>query len=160
MSNGMNWTEERYAAHLKKQGATAVKEKAPAKAKAKSKYNATQTVVDNIKFGSKLEARRYVELQMEWKSVRARQLREGAYWKRGDLLWFTRQVVFVLEGGVEYWADFEEVRFWDETINVVTYVDTKGQLLPSTKNKLKQVKARYGIDVRIMTDDEVLKVSL
>jgi hypothetical protein len=132
----------------------------PKAAPKKHKYNAEQTLVDGIKFASKLEARYYQQLLIESKSVRARQLREGKYWKVGDLLWFTRQVEFELEGGVKYIADFQVVKYWDTNRNIVEWIDTKGQLLQGTKNKLKQVKDRYGIDVQIVTDDQVMKVSV
>lgn len=67
-------------------------------------------------------------------------------WKAGDVLWFIRQPSFDLEGGVIYRADFLVVT----NAGDVEVIDTKGHLLPDCKNKLKQLKARYGIEVQLV----------
>lgn len=85
---------------------------------------------DGINFASRLERDYYEQLHLRWKA--------------GDVRWFTRQVPFWLEGGVKIIIDFMVV-----TDASVEFVDTKGFLTPAAKNKLKQLKARYGIDVTL-----------
>jgi hypothetical protein len=163
MSSGTRWTEDELAAYEKRCGLPAPKLIAPTlkvKSPRASKYGAERAVVDGINFDSSLEARYYTQLKMEWRSIRHRQEREGNYWRHRDLLWFTRQVRFELEGGVGYFADFLECRFLDGSHNTMEIVDTKGELLQESKNKIKQVKARYGITVRILYDKDVMKVTL
>jgi hypothetical protein len=53
-----------------------------------------------------------------------------------------RQVPFVLEGGVIYKADALAVL----PVGVEVF-DAKGHLNPHSRDKIKQVKARYGVDV-------------
>lgn len=67
-------------------------------------------------------------------------------WQQGQVLWFTRQVPFWLEGGVKYVADFLVM-----TPNGVRVVDTTGVMTPIKKNKLKQMRARHGIEVEVLT---------
>lgn len=97
----------------------------------KSKYRNVPTVTHGIRFDSKLEARYYEQLSLRWVA--------------GDVLWFVRQVNFDLEGGVRYRADFL-VR----TRDGVDVVDTTGLMTQAKKNKLKQMKARYGIEVQVV----------
>jgi hypothetical protein len=82
-------------------------------------------------FDSQLERDYYYQLLLRWKA--------------GDILWFVRQVTFELEGGVKYRADFVVV-----TAAGVEVVDTTGVMTQVKANKLKQVKARYGIEVQIV----------
>jgi hypothetical protein len=95
----------------------------------KSKYRNQPVIEDGQRFDSKLEARCYRWLK----------LRQSA----GHVLWFIRQVPFRLEGEVIYRADFLAVLM----TGGVEVIDAKGMLTRSTANKLKQVRARYGIDV-------------
>lgn len=98
-----------------------------------NKYGARHTVVDGIRFDSKLESKLYQELK----------LRISA----GEIRFVLRQVAFELEGGVKYRADFmavlpaAEPEFWD----------AKGMDTPVSELKRKQVKARYGVDVKVWT---------
>lgn len=103
--------------------------KSPAK---RPKYGNQPTIIDGIRFASRLEARCY-----QWLMLR---------WKAGDLLWFVRQVNFDLPGGVKYRADFVVV-----CKDGVEVIDAKGMLTPDCKNKLKQMKAVHGIDVQLWT---------
>lgn len=64
----------------------------------------------------------------------------------GDIQWFTRQVPFWLEGGVKYICDFVVV----ERPTAVVVVDCKGYQTQDSKNKFKQMKARYGIEVHLV----------
>lgn len=98
-----------------------------------AKYRNVKVTIDGIKFDSKLEGRCY-----EW--LKLRQL-------AGDVRWFIRQVPFGLEGGVTYRADFLAVTWHD-----VEVIDAKGRDTPESKNKRKQVLARYGVEVQLWTD--------
>jgi hypothetical protein len=95
------------------------------------KYRNEPVVVDGIRFDSKLEARYYEQLK----------LRRAA----GEVLWFLRQPCFVLEGGVRYRADFLVVL----AAGGVEVVDCKGFVTEACANKLKQVRARYGFEVKL-----------
>lgn len=99
-----------------------------------SKYHNRRTEVDGIKFDSELEARCYQELQLRQKA--------------GEVKWFVRQVSFRLEGNVAYRADFLAVL----ASGGVEVIDAKGMDTQVSKNKRKQLKARYGIDVILWTD--------
>lgn len=94
-----------------------------------SKYRNRAEVIDGIRFDSKLEARCYEALK----------LRKLA----GEVLWFTRQVPFRLEGGVHYRADFLAAL----AIGAVQVIDAKGFETLTSKNKRKQMLERYGITV-------------
>ena len=74
----------------------------------KPKYGNTWTVVDNLKFQSKLEARRYVQLK--------------ALLKAGEVLQFERQVKFDLVAGIRFYADFKV--WWKD--GRTTVEDVKG----------------------------------
>lgn len=120
------WTEEQLAYHLR---SPAQRANPPPK---KSKFrNIRCQSADGKNFASRLERDYYEQLLLRWKA--------------GDVLWFVRQPRFDLEGGVVYVADFLIV-----TAAGVEVVDTKGHLLPDCKNKMKQLKARYGIEVQIV----------
>jgi hypothetical protein len=93
------------------------------------KYRNVPVEIDGERFDSKLEARCF-----QWLVLR---------WKAGEILWFTRQVSFVLEGGVKVRLDF----IAPLTRGGVEVIDAKGVLTQSSANKYKQLKARYGIDV-------------
>ena len=104
----------------------------PSVPKKKSKYqNIRCQAADGTNFASRLERDYYEQLLLRWKA--------------GDVRWFTRQVPFWLEGGVKINVDFMEV-----TDTGIKFVDTKGLLLQDFANKLKQLKARYGIDVELV----------
>lgn len=122
----MRLTEEQYAALQSRRPVVAPK---PA---AKSKYkNVRCQSADGKTFDSKLERDYYERLLLLWKA--------------GQVFWFARQVSFELEGGVVYRADF--------VVNCpagVTVVDTTGVLTQAKANKLKQMKARYGIEVQLV----------
>lgn len=97
------------------------------------KYRNVPVTVCGERFDSKLEARCYMELVMEQQA--------------GRVLWFLRQVPFVLEGRVVYRCDFLVVR--PEGVQVI---DAKGRDTQASRNKRKQVKARYGVEVQLWTD--------
>jgi hypothetical protein len=93
------------------------------------KFNATASEVDGIKFPSKKEARRYLELKS---------LKES-----GDIVFFLRQVPFHLSGGVKYICDF--LIFWAG--GSVTIEDVKGMKTAIYIAKKKMVEATYPITI-------------
>ncbi len=95
------------------------------------KYSAKRTMVDGYLFDSKLEARRYGELKLLMLA--------------GEILWLCVQPVFILEGGVTYRADFLYRRNDGEVI----VEDAKGKDLQVSRNKRKQVLARYGVEIQL-----------
>jgi Protein of unknown function (DUF1064) len=102
------------------------------------KYNAKRTLVDGIRFQSRLESRLYQEAK----------LRKSAGEFRPP--YFLRQVPFHLTANVVYRAD------------VVTFpiaggaevIDAKGVLTPDGRNKIKQVEELYGIKVILWNDSK------
>lgn len=102
--------------------------------KGKAKYRNTPCLADGMRFDSKLERDRYLELK--WlKST-------GAVW------WFIRQVPFHLPGGIVYRADFLVV--WKRVNAHVTVEDVKGVMTRVSANKIRQVEEIYGIQVEII----------
>lgn len=122
------WTEEWLADHQRRRSMPTIM---PAKKKSKFKNIRCQSA-DGKNFASRLERDYYEQLLLRWKA--------------GDVRWFIRQPRFELEGGVVYVADFLVVTSTGE----VEVIDTKGHLLRECANKLKQLKARYGIEVQIV----------
>jgi hypothetical protein len=122
-------TEEQYADLLKRR-TVPVTTLAPAKPR---KYrNEPSRSADDKRFDSKLERDYYERLLLRWKA--------------GNVLWFVRQVTFELEGGVKYRCDFLEVL----ASGSVDVIDTTGVMTQAKANKLKQMKARYGIEVKVV----------
>jgi len=95
----------------------------------KGKYNATSTEVDGIKFHSRKEANRYIDLK---------RLKLA-----GEVDFFLRQVPFHLGGGVKYLLDF--MVFW--TGGEVTFEDVKGFKAAMYTTKKKLVESQYPIQI-------------
>lgn len=95
----------------------------------KHKFNAVRCEADGIKFASKKERKRYLELQL---------LQKG-----GDVLFFLRQTPIHLSGGVKYVCDYQV--FW--TDGHVTFEDVKGMRTSMYKTKKKLVEADYPIKI-------------
>ncbi len=96
------------------------------------KFNAVQTIVDSIKFPSKSEARRYKELKKLQFS--------------NHIIFFLRQPMFDLPGGVTYRADF--IIFWSD--GNVTIEDVKGFETSEFKLKKKMVEELYPINIEVV----------
>jgi len=94
------------------------------------KFHAVRTEIDNIKFGSKKEAKRYQELLLLQKA--------------GDAMFFLRQTPFHLPGEAKYLCDF--VVFWKN--GDITFEDVKGMKTPMYILKKKQVEALYPIEIK------------
>lgn len=108
-----------------------------------SKYRSQATVVDGLRFDSKLEARRYGEL---------RDLQAA-----GMVAWFIRQPSFDLPGGLRYRADFLVVLPGDlGGTHEVHVEDCKGFETPAFKLKRKLFQEAYpNAELRILTAKEV-----
>jgi hypothetical protein len=103
---------------------------------------ARATLVDGIKFPSKLEADRYRELKL----LRA----------SGAVLYFLRQVPFVVAPGVGYRCDFLVV--WDRIgtpHETITVEDCKGHLTGESRIKIAAVQDRYGIKIKLLSRKDV-----
>jgi len=102
----------------------------------RSKYNAIKTVVDNIRFDSKKEARRYSDLKLLEKAGRIHSL---TLQPRFDL------IVNGVKCGF-YKADFKYVENSREIVeDVKSPVTAK---LPVYRLKKKLIRALYGIEIR------------
>lgn len=93
-----------------------------------NKFHAVICEADNIKFRSKKERRRYLEL----KALQA----------AGEC-WFLRQVPFYLPGNTKYVLDF--LIFWKN--GTYTFEDTKGKRTPMFIMKKKQVESLYPVKI-------------
>jgi len=96
------------------------------------KFGAVQTVLDGIKFPSKLEARYYTQLKLRVKA--------------GEVLFFLRQVPIHLIGGTRLVVDFLEFH----TDGSVHFVDTKGIETYSFKIKRREVEAVYPFKIEVV----------
>ena|ERR1700740_762492 len=93
------------------------------------KYKSIATVIDDIRFPSRKEANRYVELKL------LKQAKEVKF--------FVRQVRFDLPGKTKYLLDF--MVFWQD--GTITYEDVKGMKTPMYIMKKKQVESLYPIEI-------------
>ena len=98
-----------------------------------AKYHNTPVEVDGIRFDSKAEAARYVQL----KALRA----------SGRILWFTRQPSFLLLGNTRYRPDFMVCN----SSGLVWVEDVKGVETKEFKIKKKDWEALYpGFELRVV----------
>ena len=97
----------------------------------RGKYDAKPVHIDDIRFASTAEGKRYCELR----TLKA----------CGEVTRFHRQVIFDLPGGTRYICDFQI--FWAD--GRVTYEDVKGFETSEFKLKRKQVRALYGVEIEI-----------
>lgn len=93
------------------------------------KFNAKQTIVDDIKFSSKKESLWYQKIKKRQES--------------GEVLFFLCQVPFRLPGGVKYLLDFMVFQA-DGTVQLI---ECKGMKLPMGQLKLKQVMDLYNVEI-------------
>lgn len=99
----------------------------------KHKYNAKATIVDDIRFPSKMEAKYYSILK------RKQEL--------GEVVFFLMQVPFRLIGGVKYVCDFQ-VFLSDGTVE---FIEIKGKDTPISILKRKQVMSMFPIEIKVIT---------
>jgi hypothetical protein len=95
-----------------------------------NKYNAKKTMYNGVLYDSRGESEKAQQLDLELRA--------------GTVLWWCRQPRFVLQGGVEYVADFIVQR----PAGIVEVVDFKGMKTAEYKLKKKQVEARYRLKVK------------
>ena len=96
----------------------------------KHKFKAKPTTIDEIKFSSQKEAKRYNDLKI--------------LQKLGEVLFFLRQVAFPLDGSTKYICDF--LVFWAN--GEVTVEDVKGMKTPMYILKKKQVENKYPFEIK------------
>ena len=97
--------------------------------KLKHKFNAKPVTDDGIRFASKKEHKRYLELK------KLEEIKE--------VLFFFRQTPIHLPGNVKYVLDF--VVFWAN--GEITFEDVKGMKTPIYNIKKKQVESIYPINI-------------
>ena len=119
----MRMSEEEYADLVKAKGMVL-----PLTNPKPSKFHAVICEADGIKFRSKKERARYLELTVL---------------KQAGVCWFLRQVPFYLPGNTKYVLDY--MIFWKD--GKVTYEDTKGHRTPEFIMKKKQVEALYPVQI-------------
>lgn len=111
------------------------------------KYSASAVVENGVRFDSKLERDRYLEL------CQRRQL--------GLVSYFLMQVPMRLPGGIIYRVDFQvfspKLDFTGQAdpVHLVTYEDCKGMMTPVSRLKIAQVEEIYRIHVRLITRENV-----
>lgn len=96
---------------------------------------------DGIKFASKLEGSFYLLVKK--------------HKENGDILFFLRQVPFVLPGNIRYLVDF--CLFMDD--GHVVFVDVKGVDTPVSSLKIKQVEHIYPVNIEIFRKEDFGKWS-
>lgn len=101
------------------------------------KYNASPTVVDNIRFASKAEAKHYVDLR---NLQRAGKVTDLELQPRYDIEINGERCGY-------YLADF---RYFDKEEDAEVVIDVKGHDTSLSKLKRKLVKAIHGVDVRVV----------
>lgn len=102
----------------------------------RNKYNASKTTRDSFTFHSKAEANYYDYLK-------DRQ-------KKGEILYFLRQVAIHLPGNIKYLADFMVVYGTDfQHITAIEYIDVKGAMTQVCQNKIKTLEAIYPIKIKL-----------
>ena len=112
------------------------------------KYNAQPTMVDNIRFASKAEAKRYGELKMLEKAGKISDL---CLQPRFPLLLANRLGIGTVSLGV-YVADFQYVEYTHPSApGVLITEDVKGVKTPLYRWKKKHVEAQYGITITEIT---------
>lgn len=93
------------------------------------KYNAKPVTDDGIRFSSKKEHKRYLELKLLQNS--------------GEVAFFQMQCPFHLPAGVKYICDFQV--YWKD--GNITFEDVKGVKTDIYKLKKKQVEGVYPITI-------------
>lgn len=100
--------------------------------KKRNKLNSTATVVDNLRFQSKLEASYYCHLKI--------------LQRIGEVKFFLWQVPFCLHGGKKYWCDF--LVFLSDGSH--RFIDVKGYETDLFKVKKSEVEAKYGVEIHVI----------
>lgn len=133
------WSPDDLAKVLARFGAGAVRQANVPPNTPQAKYG-SQRVADTEGwvYASKLQLRYKQELDLERRA--------------GTVLWFLEEVPFRLPGKIIYRADFLVIR--PSRIDVV---DCKGVITRTSLNKIKQVKALYGVTILLYRKDGSLR---
>lgn len=106
-----------------------------------SKYYSRKVIIDGIKFDSKKEGNRYLELKL---LLKARKIRDLELQKKFELL-----PKYKINGktirAISYVADFV---YWDISKNEMIIEDTKGFKTEIYKLKKKLFEYKYGIEIK------------
>lgn len=106
-----------------------------------NKYYSRKVIIDGIKFDSKKEGNRYLELKL---LLKARKIRDLELQKKFELL-----PKYKINGktirAISYVADFV---YWDISKNEMIIEDTKGFKTEVYKLKKKLFEYKYGIEIK------------
>lgn len=118
-----------------------------------SKYRNKAQYVDGLRFDSKLEADRYLEL----KALQA----------SGEVAWFLRQVPFQVARGITYRLDYMVAwnygKYWsassmpDVDVKRIGFEECKGFMTALGRAKIAVISEKYGIQIRILKRANVRK---
>lgn len=131
------WKESELPAHIRAQIVGSPKQPISPKGPAAHKYGAKEVWVDNIRFGSQLEAEHYRQLKL---------LKQA-----GEIRTFLRQIPLMLPGGIKHVVDWMVIRDGKPAL----FCESKGADLPMGRLKRKQVKDVHGIDIILWKTKQV-----
>lgn len=106
-----------------------------------SKYYSRKVIIDGIKFDSKKEGNRYLELRL---LLKARKIRDLELQKKFELL-PKYKINNKTIRAISYIADFV---YWDISKNEMVIEDTKGFKTEVYKLKKKLFEYKYGIEIK------------
>lgn len=106
-----------------------------------SKYYSRKVIIDGIKFDSKKEGNRYLELKL---LLKARKIRDLELQKKFELLPKYKMNNKTIRA-ISYIADFV---YWDISKNEMVIEDTKGFKTEVYKLKKKLFEYKYGIEIK------------
>ena len=107
----------------------------------RNKYNSLPTVVDNIKFHSKKESARYVQLKLDEKAGLIKDLKLQVPFELIPKMVINGKT----ERAIKYVADFT---YYDSKNNYIVE-DVKGIILDVFKLKYRLMKQVHNIDIKI-----------
>lgn len=134
----MRWKESDLPASVRERIVGSVHQPISANGPKAHKYGAKEVWVDNIRFGSKLEAEHYSQLKL---------LKQA-----GEIRTFLRQVSIHLPGGIRHVVDWMVLRDGKPPL----WAESKGCDLPMGRLKRKQVKDVHGIDIVLWKTKQVV----
>lgn len=106
-----------------------------------SKYYSRKVIIDGIKFDSKKEGNRYLELKL---LLKAKKIRDLELQKKFELL-PKYKINNKTIRAISYIADFV---YWDISKNEMIIEDTKGFKTEVYKLKKKLFEYKYGIEIK------------
>lgn len=116
----------------------------------RSKYGAKPTTIDNIRFASQAEARRYQELKLLEKARQIQYLSVQPSFDLHSAVQHHMGAPVRMQKVARYVADFKyqrrSIAYPDEWVWV--FEDVKGMKTPMYRLKKKRVFAQYGIEIQ------------